>query len=342
MNIARNLLAPLVVLVWLVPSSVVHAQAYCALRDPVASVFELFPEAENFRSIVKVVGNGARDAIGTRLPLDLHFNELGKHTVYAAMKGQRPIGLVHARSESDRWGLTEIVWALDLDLKVVDFRFQRCRNTARRPLEESTFRAQLQGKSYAEIRKLLSDDAKSFVTDTPVLPDDVRNLALIVTHSALKTILVTQTVWETELHSLRTQRMLAQHFGDAFELDPIAVPYTPAIVDQLNQMLMGERTGIDRDAVALYRISTADGAMSGYLIGSPWRSGSTNLDLHWVMNDRGRILDALASGVEARPEIQASLASLRGFEAASTAQCANALELSAFELGVLIRGHTGD
>lgn len=71
--------------------------------------------------------------------------------------GGKPKGLVHARTELGQWGLDEIVRALDHDLRVHDFRFQRTRDPARRLIKGDEFRALLTGKSTRKLMTLLSD-----------------------------------------------------------------------------------------------------------------------------------------------------------------------------------------
>ena len=61
-----------------------NAQAFCALRDPQRQINVLFPEATSFRSIVRTVDEAARSEVAERLPFSLHFNELGRHTLYVA------------------------------------------------------------------------------------------------------------------------------------------------------------------------------------------------------------------------------------------------------------------
>ena len=70
--------------------SAVHAQAFCALRDPNRQIYRLFPKATSYRSIVRTVGKDARREVGARLPFNLHFNELGRHTLYVPMRGDEP------------------------------------------------------------------------------------------------------------------------------------------------------------------------------------------------------------------------------------------------------------
>ncbi len=107
--------------------SIVSANAYCSLRDPMAAIHHLYPQATDHQSIVKVVDKEARNAVSEQLPFTLHFNELGKHTLYVALDDKTPTGLIHARSELSDWGIVEIAWALNFDLSVHNFYIQRCR-----------------------------------------------------------------------------------------------------------------------------------------------------------------------------------------------------------------------
>lgn len=76
-----------------------QAVAYCALRDLVNTIYTLFPEADAYRSSVKTIGRSARQAVLDQLPFKIHFNELGRHTLYMALQNGDVIGMVHARSE---------------------------------------------------------------------------------------------------------------------------------------------------------------------------------------------------------------------------------------------------
>ena len=108
----RVLTSILAVLVFGAPA---FGQAYCAMRDPVTGIFKAFPQATSYRSITKTVTPDHRAAIAAELPFTLHFNELGRHTVYLAFKDRTPLGMVHVRSERGRYGLVEIGWVLGLD-----------------------------------------------------------------------------------------------------------------------------------------------------------------------------------------------------------------------------------
>lgn len=332
----------LMLIVGLIISNAALAQAFCALRDPITSIYGFFPEADSHRSIVKVVGNSTRTAIGERLPMELHFNELGKHTVYAAMNKGKPVGIVHARSEGDLWGLTEIVWALDLDLRVVDFSFQRCRHPARRELEESQFAQHIQGKSFDELRKLLTTDGTQLRSEEPVAPATAVNLALTVIRSGLKTIVVTDSVWGDELRLLRQQQLLHQHFDTPVMLSEIAAPYLPTAISDVATQLSAEETGIVREQLTMRRVHDRQNNTLGYYFSGPWQSGPTRTHLQWILTRDGEVLDVATQNTEVDAVVRNSTRQLIGFKALDAASCANALELGAFELGLLARQHNPD
>jgi len=181
-------------------TSNVKAVAYCSLRDPVAQIAQLYPQKTNQLSIVKTVDDNIRAQVQVSLPRnDLHFSELGKHTLYVAMQGSKSLGYVHVRSEQSKWGLVEVVWAIDKDLRITNFAFQRCRSPKRKAAEEQQFKDVFIGKNYQELRLLLSSDGvttnKSVLTQTQSAPE----LANVVLRCALKTLLLTEILWGEEL-----------------------------------------------------------------------------------------------------------------------------------------------
>ncbi len=170
------------------------AQAYCALRDPVRQISELFPSSQ-YKSHVGVVSPSARTQVADRLPFTIHFNELGQHTLYAVERQGQTVGFIHVRPEITRWGLMEITWALDAERKVIDFAFQRCRNRRRALLESSAFKSQLQGKNFAEVRQLLNKDGSDLSSSSVKVEAQDREFATAVIRCALKTLALTDIVW---------------------------------------------------------------------------------------------------------------------------------------------------
>ncbi|MCK5898668.1 MAG: hypothetical protein KAG06_06325 [Methylococcales bacterium] len=181
--------------VWMTPASSV---AFCALRDPVANIYKLFPEAENYRSITHKIDESVQKQVKKNVPFTVHKDELGQHTLYVAFKDKKPLGLIHARSEVGLWGLVEVVWAFDFKMNVVNFMFQRCREPACQLISSPTFRQFLKGKSSDELLTLLKDKTTAY-------PQAIENnkaakeLAETVIRSAIKTVQVTKISWAKEL-----------------------------------------------------------------------------------------------------------------------------------------------
>ena len=183
--------------------AVAEAQAYCALRDPVRTIYQLYPDATSYRSIVATVGESARSDIASKSGLTLHHGELGRHTLYVALRGDRPIGLVHVRAESTRWGLTEVAWALDFDLRVVDFRIQRSRSASRNTLESEAFRTLLKGRTSASLASTIAPGAARLVLAGAPLSENDQSLVVAVVTSGVKAIAATDSVWGADIARLR-------------------------------------------------------------------------------------------------------------------------------------------
>jgi len=82
-----SLMTVLLLLVWMSPANSV---AYCALRDPVRKIYKLSPEATTFRSLVHEIDQSTQQQVKSQVPFSIHQDELGKHTLYIAMKEQTP------------------------------------------------------------------------------------------------------------------------------------------------------------------------------------------------------------------------------------------------------------
>jgi hypothetical protein len=174
------------------------AVAYCALRDPDRQIQELYPDATGHLSRVAMVDSLLRDELFSALPFDLHAREVGRHTLYVVLEGARSVGLVHVRTEASQWGLMEVVWSLSSDLRVNDFRFQRCRGPACSNAEASNLRELLAGRSAPELMSLLDGgELDAFLRGHPRLAANDAFVRALV-ESAVKTITVTEAVWPKE------------------------------------------------------------------------------------------------------------------------------------------------
>lgn len=181
-------------------------------------MFDAYPESDGYRAIVREVDTEARNYVERRLPFRVHFNELGDHTLYVALRGKRPLGLIYVRSEESEWGLTEIAWHLSLDLRVREFKFHRCRNRYRNALEQSLFAKKLTGLDYESVIALLTRTGRLGEVRRYV-PRGAEELATTVVRSAAKALVVIHSVWNAELEKLQDLELGMSAFphADSFE-----------------------------------------------------------------------------------------------------------------------------
>jgi hypothetical protein len=184
------------------------------LQEPQKSVFAAFPEADGYQAIVRDVDVASRRAIEAALPFRVHFNELGSHVVYVALRGDQPLGFVYARTEESAWGLAQVEWAMTLELRVVGFRFERARSRQPHPVETSEFGRQLIGQGRSGLIALLDGEGHLRAGTRGVLAGD-EDLAELVVRSGLKAIAVADTVWPRDLLRLREQALGVQAFPTA-------------------------------------------------------------------------------------------------------------------------------
>ncbi|MCU7943665.1 MAG: hypothetical protein KZQ87_13395, partial [Candidatus Thiodiazotropha sp. (ex Cardiolucina cf. quadrata)] len=153
--------------------------AYCSLRDPVAAIKSLYNTSKQYRSLVAPITEQHRQSVKQRLPFTLHRSEIGKHTLYMVLDGNKPIGFVQARSELADWGLIEIGWAINFDMTINGLFFQRCRSPDCNKALSDKLSTLLSGKSFSEIRQLLNSDGTQMSHGVASIFKDNENLALL-------------------------------------------------------------------------------------------------------------------------------------------------------------------
>lgn len=171
------------------------------------------PQATGYRSIVKRVDGSTRRHVLDLLGFSVHARELGRHTLYVALRHKEPIALVHVRSEMSEWGLVEIAWTFDLELRVLDFRLQRCRGASCKAAEgDAGLRQAFRGRSLDELRGWLKPEGEpapmAKVSGEPKMLDTL-------VRSAMKTIAVTEFAWSADLPQLRRAAKPAPGGGGA-------------------------------------------------------------------------------------------------------------------------------
>lgn len=320
-------------------------QAYCALRDPTKRIYESYPDATSYRSLVRTVDQDVRQYISQKLPFTIHFNELGRHTLYMPVKDDQPLGLVHARSEAGAWGLSEIVWSLSPDLVVNDFAFQRCRSRKRTSVEKEAFKRQLIGKDFQQLKAMLSSDGKSLAKDKVTIDADASMLAVNVIRSALKTIAATEYTWRKELTVIQPLYHVNQAFPKTARIEKIKQPYSDSVVSVFQSLFKTssgkDSSSIERTGVDLYKSISADGAVGGFVVKTPWVMDDTRLNLWWNVRSDGVISGVKSEGGWPDEKMQEAFGSVAGLASDKLHQCSSAAEIAGAEVLLLVRKSGG-
>jgi len=181
----------------------VAGKPFCSLRDPTQQIFEAFPNATNYKSIVHNIDNETKKELLGQLDFTIHSKEIGRHTVFFALKNDIPLGLIHVRTEAGIWGLTEIVWALDMNLNIIDFNFQRCRGSSCKSILNNNFKAQLKGKSLDGVLGLLnSNNQELYNSSADETSVGKESLSKAILRSAVKTMIITDKIWHEDIAKL--------------------------------------------------------------------------------------------------------------------------------------------
>lgn len=172
------------------------------LLDPQRSIFRAFPAADSYRVIERDVLAAERRQIEKCVPFRVHFEELGRHSLYVALRGQRPLGMIYVQHEECDFGLAAFEWGVSFDLRASSFHFQQARSPHRQSLEGSAFIRSLLGTSNAELTKLLDEQGRLRRVPKDVDPE-AAHLATAIVRSAVKSIAVLDVVWHAEVGRLR-------------------------------------------------------------------------------------------------------------------------------------------
>jgi len=182
----------------------VYSQGYCSLRDPQAKIKSFFPEFINFKTIVSTVDDNARKKLTKMIPFKLYHYDIGRHSIYSINSEKGPRGIVHARSEQSNYGLVEIAWALNYDLSILDFGFQRCRTSKKSIIQDPKFRSLIIGKNFYQLCRYI--DSRGKLLDSFNIKAEDKEFAQIIIQSAIKTIALTQISWREVIEEIKNTK----------------------------------------------------------------------------------------------------------------------------------------
>jgi len=319
---------------WLPTDVESQSSAFCALRDPVRQIYSLYPEARTYRSIVRSVGARARDAILKQLSFKLHFDEIGKHTLYVAVAARRPLGLVHVRTEAGRWGLMEVVWSLNLDLTVRGFRFQRYRGRVSRKVIEGDLQKMLVGKGASELREMLERREAASAEG-----GERRELERALLRSALKTIVVTRTIWLADLEKLRALDAGLEHFPGGSDVTRISEPYTAEVREALRTQFLDTDSTLHHDSVKAFLVLDKKGDVLGCVVRGEWSYEEGRATISWAFELDGTLHSVESEGASP-PELNAHLQAVAAPCTSNEQTCLSYMGLMAFEASTLCSAHT--
>lgn len=311
-----------------------HTAAFCALRDPTATIYELFPEADNYRSSVRTVGRNARAAVIDELPFTLHFNELGRHTLYIALENEQVAGFVHSRSEQGEWGITEYVWAMTPDGKIEDVRVQRSRDPFVRDMSVKAMSALVAGKSLTQLKQ----DYFKFMS---------KPLEKSLLASAMKTLVITGAVWGDELEAVNTQVSETPTTEDPKSLDiarlfnptansikRISTLYAPTIQENLKLAGLRESPAFERIKNVGYLVRDNKDSATAVLIRTPFSLAEPKRFLWWYVDYEGNIMGVVD---EYTMQQDSDFDSIVGASPLNIRHCSTLADLAALEITTLSR-----
>jgi hypothetical protein len=258
------------------------------------------------------------------LSFNMHFNELGRHTLYVVTRDGEKIGYVHARTEMGEWGLTEYAWALTPQLRIRGVKVQRSRDPELRRTEGPQLGKPLLGKSLTELR-LLHADANP------------RMRSLL--QSAMKTIVITKNVWAEESPHLDLLQLARLHLPEAAKLAAIAQLYDTKALVLLKDLELGRSPIFERRSVVGYKIQDEQGRGLALVVETPFEAGDRERVLLWIVSDDGNVREVRDMQAASHDP---DFAAVVGFAPADIRDCSTLADIAALEIATLARSHLVD
>lgn len=287
---------------------------------------------------MRTIGRDARAAVIDELPFDLHFNELGRHTLYIVVKDEQIAGFVHSRSEQGEWGITEYVWAISPEGTIADVRVQRSRDPFVRDMAKQEMSALVKGKSLQQLKqeyfRLLG-----------------KPLETSVLTSAMKTLVITNSVWGDELERSKRQADTTQEISlenttsldvarqlnpSAYSVSKVSLLYAPKIKDVLAQVGLSESPVFERVKNEGYLVDNIEGAGIGLLVRTPFEFSEPKRFLWWYVGYDGNILGVID---EFTRQEDHDFDSVVGNVSLDIRSCSTLADLAALEITTLSKYH---
>lgn len=178
-----------------------YSQAFCSLRNPSSQIKKFYPASDNYKTVVGTIDSKVTAHVSNIIGLNLHKNEIGRHNLYLVKSANKLNGIVHSRSDLSKWGLIETVWALNHNLTIENYDFQRFRSSQKSDLLSERYKTKIIGKNIYELKDIYEKSLKEDQSE------DINNLYSTLLASALKSIAVIEYCWRDTLSNIRTQKI---------------------------------------------------------------------------------------------------------------------------------------
>jgi len=286
--------------------------ANCSLRQPRRQIEQIFPDFTNIKSIDATIDKELKARIEAVLGSELSISDVGKHTAYIVLRDGVPIGIVHARTETGARGSIQLVWAMDLDMRIKDFRVQSSREKHTDVIESDAFREKLVGRNLAELRRLLTTGNDDIDIAALEVPASARRIAHTTVLCGVKTRIITDEAFAGILLPARAMGLVHRFFPATTRVTRIAAPYPAGAVD-------GAASGeVDPDTFLVYRAFDANGEPIGVVAFAYWTAHAQRTETWWAVGTDGTIQETLVVG-DVDDAMRAEFSDLHGARLATLA-----------------------
>lgn len=172
--------------VWLLlVSSAAHAEV-CVWRNPERTMTRIFPDAGDYKTIIKGISGEKKGSIEKRLGAPLDPGESKEWMYYEIMDGKGSLlGYIIADAEKGEMGIIEIVMGITPDGKVVSVYVQRARERDKE-FKSDEFLKQFTGKN-VKAHVEIGNDIKAAADSTSVRAVVFGVRKMLVFYDELKT-----------------------------------------------------------------------------------------------------------------------------------------------------------
>lgn len=297
--------------------------AFCSLRDPNKAIQFFYPQSTSYQSIVQTINNETRIALKNILPIDMHFNEFGRHTLYLAYKDDFPMGMIHSRSEASDWGLIEFSWAISTNYRIDNFTYQRCRSTLCNEKIQQKIYASLKGKSLQELQDDTVLDSLTQKLSEYTDAEKAKDFAQTILNSALKTLALTELAWGFDVQK-RSDNYHAALIRTALQnQSEVSVTHTQPNKESISAL--AQLDFLDTNSIQTHKVKQNQNNVSTASIN--WNINNKSGRLLFVFSDKGEILHFTQNYGELDDIMKQEFQSLVGTKAKSIDNCANATDL---------------